>query len=110
MGLNHEFTNEAFRKLIAALNSKAAEANFSIAADLDKVKEHAEHITQDPFETTHANSIRKAADILSGAMKNLQTSKYPALNNEVMEVEKAARFYRSFYSHLRSTSSGEVIF
>lgn len=90
MGLNHEFTNEAFRRLIAALTSKAAEVNFSIAADLDKVKEHAEHITKDPFETTHANSIRKAADILSGLMKNLQTSKYPALSNNVMEVEKAA--------------------
>lgn len=90
MSLDHEFTNQAFLKLTNAINAMAGDVDYSVKADLDKAKEYADHITNDPFETTHADNIRKSADIVSGALQNMQQAKYPTLTNEVSEVKNAA--------------------
>jgi CHASE3 domain sensor protein len=90
MGIDHDYTNGALLRLTAAINAKAQQTGYNVSADLDKVKEHADRITQDPFETTHANSIRKAADKLADAMQNMQQAKYPKLTNELNEVRTAA--------------------
>ena len=90
MGLDHEFTNGALTRLIKAINSKAEDADYSVTTDLEKVKEHAEQITKDPFETTHANSIRKAANILTDVMQNMQKAKYPDLTAQADGVRTAA--------------------
>lgn len=90
MGLDHQFTNNALLKLTNAIYAKAQQTGYDVKANMEQVREHADHITQDPFETTHANSIRKAADILTNAMENMQKSKYPGLNEQVNEVRNAA--------------------
>jgi len=90
MGLDHDYTNGALLRLTAAINAKAQQTGYDVSVDIDKVKEHADRITQDPFETTHARSIRKAADILSDAMQNMQQAKYPNLTNELNKVRTAA--------------------
>ena len=41
-------------------NAMADEIDYNVAAELYNVKEYADKIINDPFETTHANSIRKA--------------------------------------------------
>jgi hypothetical protein len=77
MSLDHAYTNEALLKLIEATNAMANEVGYEVQADLEKAKEYAEMITKDPFETTHADNIRKAADILTNVLQNIQKAKYP---------------------------------
>lgn len=90
MGLDHNYTNGALSKLTTAIKAKAQQTGFDVEADLEKVKEHSDQITNDPFETTHANNIRKAADILTDAMQNMQKAKYPNLTAQADEVRSAA--------------------
>ena len=68
----------------------ADEVNYDVKADLESAKQHADSITHDPFETTHANHIRAAADIYSGSLQNMQQAKYPNLASEAAEVKTAA--------------------
>ncbi|MEJ6981286.1 hypothetical protein WG906_12535 [Pedobacter sp. P351] len=90
MSLSHEFTNDALMRLIQATSFTALKNNFDIKADLESARNYATDITKDPFETTHADKIRKAADILTTALVNLQEANYPDLINEATELEKAA--------------------
>jgi uncharacterized protein Yka (UPF0111/DUF47 family) len=90
MGEDHEYTNEAFMKLIDAVESKADEINFEIQADINRAKEQAQSITNESSDTSHANSIRNSADILANALENMQNAKYPGLKNEASELRNAA--------------------
>lgn len=90
MSLDHAYTNEALLKLTDATSAMAGEIGYDVRADLDKVKEYATQITKDPFETTHADNIRKAADILTNVLQNMQQAKYPGLTNEVAELRNAS--------------------
>ncbi|MBN1113636.1 MAG: hypothetical protein JXA53_12065 [Bacteroidales bacterium] len=90
MSLDHAYTNEALLKLTEATNAMAGEVGYEIRADLEKVKEYAEMITKDPFDTIHADNIRKADDILTNVLQNIQMAKYPGLTNEVAELKNAS--------------------
>ncbi|MCM4167627.1 hypothetical protein KCTC52924_00867 [Arenibacter antarcticus] len=90
MSLDHEYTNEALLKLIEATNAMANEVGYEAQADIEKVKEYAKMISSDPFETTHADNIRKADDILTNVLQNIQKSKYPSLVDEVEELKSAS--------------------
>lgn len=90
MNLEHDYTHEALIKLTDAVQAMANEAGVDVKTDIDKVKEYAEGITKDGFETTHANNIRKATDILTNALRNLQQAKYPGLANDVTDLKNAS--------------------
>ncbi|PZX57046.1 hypothetical protein LV84_02177 [Algoriphagus ratkowskyi] len=90
MGLDHAYTNEALLKLIAATNAMANEVDYDVQADIEKVNEYAKMIASDPFETTHADNIRKADDILTNILQNLQKAMYPGLADEVEELKSAS--------------------
>ncbi len=90
MSLDHEYTNEALLKLIEATNAMADEAGYEVQADIEKVWEYATMIENDPFETTHADNIRKADDILTNVLQNIQKAKYPGLANEVAALRNAS--------------------
>ncbi len=90
MGLDHAYTNEALLKLIEATNAIANEVGYEVQADIVMVKEYANMITKDPFETSHADNIRKANDILTNVLQNIQKAKYPGLANEVEELRSAS--------------------
>jgi L-rhamnose isomerase len=90
MGLDHNFTNEALRRLTAATKAVAAKIDYDVQSDLSEVKQYADKVATDPFETTHANSIRKAADVLSGTLQKMQRANFPELNDEATELKKAA--------------------
>lgn len=90
MSLDHTYTNTAFLKLNDAINAMAGEVRFDVKADLDLAKQHADSITHNPFETTHADHIRAAADIFSMSLQNLQQAKYPSLAIEAASVKTAA--------------------
>jgi hypothetical protein len=89
MSLDHAYTNEALLKLIEATKAKADEVGYEVRADLDNVREYAKMITNDPFETTHADSMRKAAGILTNVLHNIQKAHYPRLEDEVEDLQSA---------------------
>lgn len=89
MGLDHEFTNEALLKLTNATSAMADEIDYDIQKDLDEVRTHADKITKDPFETTHANSIRLSAEILANVLHNIQQKAFPNLASEADIVIKS---------------------
>lgn len=90
MGLDHEFTNEALSRLTEATNAMANEINHDIRKDIDTVRTLTEKITTDPYETTHANSIKEVAGILAQALQNMQQHAFPDFDNEADEVKNAA--------------------
>ncbi len=90
MSLDHAYTNEAFLKLIDATDAMANEVGYDVQADLEKAREQADMITEEPFETTHANTIRKVADIVSNVLQNIQKAKFPSLANDVQGLKSAA--------------------
>lgn len=90
MSLDHAYTNEALLKLIEATNAKANEVGYEVRADLETAREHAEMITNEPYETTHADNIRKASDILANVLQNIQKAEYSGLTDEAEEVKSAS--------------------
>ncbi|EIA08954.1 hypothetical protein [Flavobacterium frigoris] len=89
MSLDHEYTNEALLKLIEATDAMANEVGYDVQGDIEKAREYAKMIEQDSFETTHADNIRKADDILTNILQNIQKAKYPGLADEVTALKSA---------------------
>lgn len=90
MKIDHEFTNEALSKLTEATRAMAAEIDYDIHRDLEELKRYTAKINTDPFETTHANSIRKSAEILATILQNIQRKAYSNLTGETDGVKNAA--------------------
>lgn len=90
MELNSAFTNEALVQLTAATNAMAGEIGYDIQADLNKVKESAKLVANEPFETSNAKNIRNAADSSNKALQHMQLAKYPWLTEEVEELKSAS--------------------
>lgn len=89
MDLDHAYTQEALNKLVEATRATAENIDYDVKADLDKVKEYADKIATDPFATTHADNIRKSADILAGVLQKMQQAKYPELDKDVEELKES---------------------
>lgn len=90
MGLDHEFSHEAISKLTDAVEAVAIKANYDARADIDQAKQYADMITDDPMDVTHSDQIRKAANVLSASLLNLQRAKYPEMEAEANSVVTAA--------------------
>lgn len=90
MDLDHEYTNEALTELIDATEAMAAEIDYDIRKDIDKARKLAKMIEEDPYETTHANSIREAAGILAGALQRIQQNAFPDMSAQADRVQNAA--------------------
>lgn len=90
MGIDHELTHRALTDLANAIQSLATEIGFNLEVELDQAREYADQIKEDPYETSHADKIRKAADMISKAQVNMQEAKYSGLKQEALEVQDAA--------------------
>ncbi len=90
MSLDHTYTVEALLKLIEATDAIAGEVSYEVRADLDKVKVYSKMIAKDPFETSHADNIKKADDILTEILQNIQKAKYPGLTDDLKELKSAS--------------------
>ncbi len=84
---DHAYISNALVKLADATNAMAGEIGYTVTLDLGKAKDHANKITQDPNETTHADNIRKSAEILSDALQNMQQAKYASLSASAAELK-----------------------
>lgn len=91
MTLDHEFTNEALLKLNDATSAMADEVNYDINADMDKVRNLANEITEDPYETSHADKIKKSSEIITNVLQNIQNAHYPSLANDVSDLKSASQ-------------------
>ena len=89
MELDHAYTNEALNKLVQATNAMANEVDYDVKANMDKVKQYADKITEDPSATTHADNIRKAADVVTTCLTQMQQAKFPELSKEAEDLKKA---------------------
>jgi hypothetical protein len=90
MGLDHAYTHEALTRLTEAIEVVAKKRDMAVPAGLDMVEQYAAEITKNPYETSHADNIRKAADILSIAIQNMQQVNYPSLGKEAAALKDAA--------------------
>jgi hypothetical protein len=57
---------------------------------MDSIRALADMITVDSLDTTHANNIRKATDMLTSVIQNIQLAKYPTLTVEAVELGRAS--------------------
>lgn len=87
---NHQVINNALVKLADAANAMAGEIGYTITDDLNKAKEHANKITNDPNESTHSDNIRKSVNILTNALQSMQQAKYPTLSTASSELKSAS--------------------
>lgn len=90
INLDHEFTNEALLRLTNATEATADEIGYDIQKELGEVKTYHDKIATDPFETTHAKSIRASAVIISEVLQSIQQNAFSDLSSEAVEVKKAA--------------------
>ncbi|MFP4469322.1 MAG: hypothetical protein ACLFPE_01485 [Bacteroidales bacterium] len=90
MGLDHEYSHEAITKLTNAVQAMADEIGYDVRTELGHAKAYADSITRNPYKTSHADMIRRAADMISMALANMQAAHYPGLNAEARDVENAA--------------------
>lgn len=94
MTLDHTYSSKALVMLVDATRAMAGAIEFDVKGDLDRAKECADAITAEPLATTHADSLRKAADIVAVVLQNMQQAKYPSLSAEAGEVSAAAASIR----------------
>lgn len=90
ISLNSEYTNEAFLKLMNAADAMAGEIGYDIRADLDKAKESTQLVANEPFDTSSAKNLSKAADNSTTALQNMQQDKYPWLSEEIEAIRNAS--------------------
>lgn len=89
MGVDHEYTNNALIQLMNAVYSKAREENVNIDAEMQKIRQQANEITQDPMATDHANIIKKTGSDIVDALEKIQQENYPNLSGDVEDVRNA---------------------
>lgn len=89
MDVNHEYSNTALTKLIAATRAAANELNIDVSSDLSAAETKANEITKDPTSLKHSNEIKDAAQHISSALKKIQNEKFPDLKSQYEDVEKS---------------------
>lgn len=91
MTLDHEYSHNALTKLINATEEISSKNNFDSKMDLDNARKYADEITKNPDATTHADNIKKATDLISKVLQNLQQAKFSNLKSEADKVKMASQ-------------------
>lgn len=89
MDIDHEFSNQALVKLIAATEAVANSVDVDINTDLDAARADAEYITKNPMAEDHADKIKSAGEIIVQALTKVQTQKFENLSTELSEVKSS---------------------
>jgi hypothetical protein len=94
MDLHHDYTSEGIQRLALALEALVDETDTE-GTDMDdkkdRLKQTADFIQQDPYSSTHADSIRAAFNIASELIASIQQQNFPELTSETERVRSAAR-------------------
>jgi hypothetical protein len=108
IGERHEFTREGLIYLADALDDlymrlgPAAER----AVDTDELRNQAQQLGQDVTSEQHANIIRDAFMTAANALRNLQASYFPGLEQQANNVVESAR---EIEGHELATEQGDKI-
>ena len=89
MGLEHEFSHAALDKLIEATEAVAGSLNVDIKADIDAARTDADFITKDVSNLNHADKIKDAGTIITRALKNVQTEKFPDMVEGLADLQQS---------------------
>ena len=90
MTLDHHYSHDALTKLIDATAEIADKSGYDSKKDLDNAREHADEITENAEATNHADHIKKATDMISAVLQNLQKAKFPNLKVEADKVKMSS--------------------
>jgi hypothetical protein len=93
MEMDHDYTAEGIQKLAAALDALVNEtdSDVNINDKKDRLKQTADYIQQDPYSTSHADSIKAAFTIASEIIASVQQQNFPGLSSETASVKSAAQ-------------------
>ena len=91
MTLDHEYSYNALTKLIDATQEISNKVGFDSKIDLENARKYADEITKNPEATNHADNIKKATDMISTVLQNLQAAKFPKLKSEADKVKMSSQ-------------------
>ncbi len=91
MTLDHEYSHNALTKLIDATEEISDKTSFDSKMDLDNARKYANEITNDPQATDHSNNIKKATDMISSVLQNIQKAKFSNLTAEAEKVKMSSQ-------------------
>ncbi len=83
---DHSYINIALLKLADATNAMAGVIGYKVMGDINMAKVDANEIIKNANEATHADNIRKSANILSSVLQNMQVKYYPTLTTSGSEL------------------------
>jgi hypothetical protein len=89
MGLEHEYTHNALRKLIDATEAVASTLSVDITAQLETARANADFVTKDPYDVDHADKINNAGNIIVQALDKIQNQKFPDLDESSAELQNS---------------------
>jgi hypothetical protein len=89
MGIDHEYSNEALKYLINALENRAEEANIDTEVEIQELKSNLREIKENPQSITHANTINEVGTKIVDLMEKTQREKFPNIAQDVQEVRTA---------------------
>lgn len=90
VSIDYAFIKEAFLKLTNATSAMAAEIDYNIQEDLDRVNESVKLIDNEPPQTYLARNIRNATDNSTIAFQHMQLARYPWLTEELDALKNAS--------------------
>ncbi|MEX2335720.1 MAG: hypothetical protein WD555_00440 [Fulvivirga sp.] len=90
--VSHEYTHDALTRLADALEGVAQGKNADLANDNDmqKLREQADRLKQEPSSDEHADVISQAFTSAANILDNLQEEYFPEDDAQVEEVKNAA--------------------
>ena len=90
MTLDHDYSHDALTKLIDATEEVSEKTSFDSKMDLDNARKYADEITNNPEATNHADNIKKATDMISTVLQNVQKAKFSNLAAEADKVRMSS--------------------
>ena len=90
MTLDHDYSHDALTKLIDATEEVSEKTSFDSKMDLDNARKYADEITNNPEATNHADNIKKATDMISTVLQNVQKAKFSNLAAEADKVKMSS--------------------
>jgi hypothetical protein len=93
MEKNHQYTSEGIQKLASALDALVDETAVDVIINekKDRLRQTAAYFQQDPYSSSHADSIKMAFNLASEIIMSMQQQAFPELGSEAESVRSAAQ-------------------
>src|SRR5690606_11730316 len=88
MGLDHEVTSQALRKMGTSLKEISEDNQFE--QEINQIEQHASQIQEDPQSLQHADLVNDAFSNAASVLERIQTTRFPDAQDEVQKVQEIA--------------------